>query len=294
MEAGARAQVGRRSLLLGAGAAATLAVTTAPRALAAGTTSPIPPLPGEVWRDATRTSRLGGKPFEVVDVVQGGDTARLYVPWTAALKGRKPGAVVWYYHSNGSTHTAMDSAYNYPGMLCVDQGAVCVCPNFGGSLWTAQRALDLQRVWSAWVSGVFSVGVAFARCNSGGGSLMTYTYAKGMVPMMRGAYLANGTYDNEELYARDPQRIGTPYGNDPALIAATNPARIGQAAWQGKRLKTVVSLVDVVVPPQSHGLALADRARPVAADVQVRYHDSGHSIPSWSHTDMMSTFSGWL
>ncbi|GAA4967561.1 hypothetical protein [Kineococcus glutinatus] len=292
MNVGASAQWTRRSVLA-AGALGAVSVSTATRARADTPTSPIPTLPGEVWRDATRTSRLGGKPYEVIDVVQDGDTARLYVPWTAALKGQKPGAMVWYYHSNGSTHTAMDGPYGYPGMLCVDQGVVSICPNFGGSLWTAQRALDLHRVWSAWAVTAFSVGMAFGRCNSGGGSLMTYAYAKGMVRNMRGIYLANGTYDNEELYARDPARIGAPYGNDPALIAATNPARVTQAAWKAKRIKTVVSLVDTIVPPASHGLALADRARPVAADVQVRYHDGGHAIPYWSHTDMMSTFSGW-
>ncbi|MEZ0491220.1 hypothetical protein AB2L28_03100 [Kineococcus sp. TBRC 1896] len=285
------AAIGRRTALaLAAIGAFTVTRPTPARA----TDSPIPTLPGEAWRDTTRVSRIGQKPYEVIDVVQDGDTARLYVPWTAALRGQKPGAMVWFYHSNGSTHTAMDGAYAYPGQLCVDQGATSICPTFGGpSTWTNQTSIALQTAWSAWVRATFSVGVAYARANSGGGSLMTYAYARGMIANERGIYLANATYDNEELYSRDPVRIGSAYDDDPAKIAATNPARIGQAAWKGKRFKTIVSEADFIVPPVAHGLKLADLARPVAADVRVQYHDGGHTVPGFTHTDMISTFRSW-
>jgi hypothetical protein len=289
-----RSAVTRRAVLAGAAAGLAAVATVASPARAAPVYTPIPKLPGEVSRTDTRTTRLGKKPFETVDVVWGGDTARLYVPWATPPKATAKGAVVWFYHSNGSTHTALDGAYNYGAMMAVDQGSVCVCPNFGGSLWTAQAALQHQANWSKYMSGVFTIGVAFARANSGGGSLMTYAYAKNMVPALRGIYLANGTYDMEELYSRDPGRIGPPYGNDPALIAATNPALLPQSSWAGKRVKTVVSLIDPVVPPTRHGLALADLARPVATDVRVQYHDQGHVVPGWTQQDMISTFASWL
>jgi hypothetical protein len=284
----------RRTVLLGAAAGLAGVAVAARPAQAAPVYTPIPKLPGEVSRTDTRTTRIGKKKFEVIDVVWGKDRARLYVPWATPPKAPKPGAVAWMYHSNGSTHTALDGAYAYPGMLMVDRGAVCVCPNFGGSTWTTQAALTHQVNWDKYMSGVFNIGVAFARANSGGGSLMTYAYAKDMVRGMRGIYLANATYDMEDLYARDPGRIGPVYGNDPALVAATNPARLPQSAWAGKRVKTVVSLVDPVVPPEKHGLALAALAKPVAADVRVQYHEQGHTVPGWTHSDMAATFSSWL
>ncbi|MCZ2836015.1 hypothetical protein [Modestobacter sp. VKM Ac-2985] len=284
----------RRSVLLGAAAGlAGVAVGVGP-AQAAPVYTPIPKLPGEVSRSDTRTTRIGKKQYEAIEVVWGKDRARLYVPWATPPKAPKPGGVAWLYHSNGSTHTALDGAYAYPAMMLVDRGMVCVCPNFGGSTWTTQTALTHQVNWDKYISGVFNVGVAFARANSGGGSLMTYAYAKNMVRGMRGIYLANASYDMEDLYARDPGRIGPPYGNDPALVAATNPARMPQSAWAGKRVKTVVSLVDPLLPPDRHGLALAALAQPVAADVRIQYHDQGHTVPGWTHSDMVSTFSSWL
>ena len=284
--------IGRRALL-GAGlVAAAAGVAGAPPARAAG--SPVPTLPGEVSRSPTRTTRVGQVPFETVDVVVGGDTARLHVPWSAALKGSRPGAVLWFYHSNGSDHTVLDSAYSYGSMLAMDRGATSVCPAFGGTdPWPTEQALEHQVAWSRWVGQVFSVGRAFARANSGGGPLMCYAYARGMVPAQRGVYLANAAYDVEELYARDPGRVGRAYGGDPAAVAATNPARLPARAWAGKRLRVVTSPQDVVVPAASHGLALAALAAPVAADVRARSHEEGHHVPGWTHQDMLTTFSAW-
>lgn len=293
---GEQARHGRRSVL-GAGLAATLALAgataaSAPPARAA--TSPIPTLPGEVARGATRTTRLGRVPFETIDVVLGADTARLHVPWTSALKGAKPGGMLWFYHSNGSDHTALDGAYSYGSMLAMDRGATCVCPGFGStSPWPAAAALEHQVAWSRWVGEVFSVGRAFARANSGGGPLMAYAYARNMVPAQRGMYLANAGYDMEDLYARAPGRVGPVYGGDTAAIAATNPARLPAQVWAGKRIKVVTSPQDPVVPAALHGLALAATARPVAADVRSQEHDQGHVVPGWTQKDMITTFSAW-
>lgn len=287
--------VGRRAVLVGAAAAvAGIAVGAAGTTRAAAAVTPVPKLPGEVWRATTRTTRLGKKPYEVIDVIVRGDRARLYVPWATPPGAVKPGAVTWFYHSNGSSHTALDGTYAYGAMMLVDRGVVCVCPNFGGSLWTSQTALAHQVDWNEYMRSVFTIGVAFARANSGGGSLMTYAYAQNMVHGMRGIYLANATYDMEDLYARDPGRVGPVYGDDPALVAATNPARLPQSRWSRKRVKTVVSQADLVVPPARHGLALADLARPVAGDVRVQYHGEGHKVPGWTQSDMVNTFASWL
>jgi hypothetical protein len=285
----------RRTFVVGAGLGLVAAAAGAAPAQAVPNYSVIPTLPGEVTRTDTKLSRIGKKPYETIDVVNLGDRARLYVPHAMAPRSRTAGAVVWFYHSHGSSYTAMDGPYAYSGMLLVDQGAVSVCPYFGGvNTWTTQRALTHQTNWSKYMSSVFTIGRAFARANSGGGSLMTYAYGTDMVPAMRGMYLANATYDMEDLYARDPARVGPPYNNDPALIAATNPARLPQSSWSRKRLKTVVSLVDPVVPPQQHGLALASLAQPVAADVRIQYHNDGHNMPAFANQDMIATFKAWV
>ena len=282
----------RRRAVLGAALAAAVGAAGAPGAWAAS--SPVPTLPGEVSRTPTRTTRLGRVPFETVDVVVGGDTARLHVPWGAALKGDRPGGVLWFYHSSGSDHTALDGAYSYGSMLAVDRGSTSVCPAFGGTdPWPTRAALEHQEAWSRWVREVFSVGASFARANSGGGALMTYAYARGMVPAQRGVYLANAAYDVEELCARDPARVGRAYGDDPAAVAATNPARLPAGVWRGKRVEVVTSPADPVVPAAAHGLALAALARPVASDVRARSHDQGHTVPGWTHKDMVATFASW-
>ncbi|WP_336033498.1 hypothetical protein [Geodermatophilus sp. FMUSA9-8] len=285
--------ISRRSVLLGAAAGLAAVAAGTGTAAAAPVYTPIPKLPYEVSRTDTRVSRVGKKNYECIDVVYNGDRARLYVPWATPPKAAQL-VMIWFYHSNGSDHTAMDGAYAYPGMLAVDKGAVCICPDYGGSLWTTQAALAHQATWATYVRNALRPTVSFARANSGGGPLMTYAYATGMVPAQRGIYLANAAYDMEDLYARDPGRIGPPYGDDPALVAATNPARLPQSSWARKRVKTVVSLLDPLVPPAQHGVALADLARPVAADVRVQYHDEGHVVPGWTHTDMVATFQSWL
>lgn len=277
----------RRAVLTGAVAGALTVPVLSGAALAA---SAIPKLPGEITR-TTRTTKLGRKAYQCVDVAQSGDKARIFVPEVA-----RPGSavkVIWFFHSNGSTRTSMDGAYKYGGELAVDKGMICVCPDYAGSVWTTAPAIRFVSVWSTYVASLWTVTRAYARANSGGGSLMNWSAGNGLLPALRGIYLANATYDMEDLYARDPGRIGPVYGNDPAAIAATNPARLPQSAWSGVRMKTVVSLSDTVVPPRQHGLALAALAKPVAADVQIQYHDEGHVVPGWTQKDMVTTFTTW-
>ncbi|MFC9918997.1 hypothetical protein [Agromyces binzhouensis] len=176
----------------------------------------------------------------------------------------------------------------------VDRGAVCICPNYGGDQWTSQTAITRQKNASSYMSAIWRVGASFLRADSGGGALMTYVYGNRPVPTARGMYLANAAYDMEDLYQRDPVRIGPPYGNDLATVQAANPARLPQSSWTGTRMKIVVSAADTILPPASHGLALADTARPVATQVTVDYHDGGHVVPSWTQADMINTFAAWL
>ncbi len=286
--AGPRA-VSRRSVLVGAG----LGLAGAAGIAGAAGAAAVPPLPGEVARAATRTTRVGRTPFETVDVVLGDDRARLYVPAGAPMQGDLPGSLVWFYPSFGSDHTSLDGAYAYGAMLAVDEGSVCLCPGFGDAL-TSEPALERQVAWAAWAGETFSVGRSFARANSGGGPLMTYAYARGMVPAARGIYLANAAYDVEDLFARDPARIGPLYGDDPAAVAAGNPARLPPGVWTGKRIEVVTSPQDRVLAEDAHGLALAARAEPVAADVRRVTHGQGHRVPGSTHAGMVSTFRSWL
>ncbi len=294
-----RRAVGRRTVLAGGGlavlGAAGLAGASGAAATTAGGTAaaPAPRLPGEVARSATRTTRVGRTPYESVDVVLGGDRARLYLPWGAPLKGDLPGSAVWFYPPFGSDHTSLDGAYAYGAMLAVDEGSICLCPTFGASL-TSEAAVEHQAAWARWAEEVLSVSCSFVRATSGGGALMTYAYARGMVRGTRGAYLANAVYDVEDLWARDPDRIGPLYGDDPAAVAAGNPARLPSHVWTGKRLKVVTSPQDPVVPERAHGLALAARAEPVASEVLRLTHAQGHLVPGSVHADMISTFRSWL
>lgn len=264
-------------------------------AAAAPSYTTIPRLPGEVARTDTRVTRLGKKPYECVDVVVNGDQARLFVPHATPPSLRTANGMTWFYHSNGSTHTSLDGAYKYGAELVVDRDCICICPTFGGpSTWTTPVAVDRQQDWSRYVTSVWRIAVSFARANSGGGPLMIWAYANRMLPYQRGMYLANAAYDMEDLFARDPGRIGPPYGNDPARVRAANPARLSQSMWTGTRLKTVLSTLDFIVPPTEHGAALADTAQPVATNVQTRYHYEGHVVPSWTQQDMVNTFAAWM
>lgn len=285
----------RRTVILGASAGLVLSAVGTTSASAAPSYSSVPKLPYEVSRTDTRTTRLGKKAYESIDVVVAGDRAKLFVPHSAPPSLKKPAAAIWFYHSNGSTNTSLDGAYRYGAEMLVDRGALAICPDYGGaSDWTNATAVKFQKVWARYLPSVWKIATSFARANSGGGALMSWAYGNRLLPYQRGMYLANGTYDMEALYASAPERIGPPYDDDPALVRATNPARLSGSHWAGSRIKTVVSLSDPYVPPKDHGLKLAALAEPVATDVRVQYHDQGHVIPSWTQQDMVTTFASWM
>ncbi|MEL4320085.1 hypothetical protein WJX64_13800 [Leifsonia sp. YIM 134122] len=283
-----------RRTVLGGAAGGLLLGALSTGGVAQAATSPIPKLPYEVSRSAVRVTKLGKKQYEAIDVVLGTDRVRIFVPYASLPGTKKAVGVLWFFHANGSDYTSIDGAYKYGAEMAVDQGAVCVCANYGGSLWTTQPAIQAQVNVAKYMSTVWKIGLSFMRGNSGGGSLMCYSYGKKLVPAARGMYMANATYDMEDLFDRDPVRIAPVYGNNRALAIATNPARFDQSAWKGTRVKTVVSLLDPLVTPSKHGLALADKARPVATEVIVQYHDQGHVVPGWTQTDMIKTFQSWM
>ncbi|GAA1982693.1 hypothetical protein [Microbacterium pumilum] len=288
-------RLSRRTLLLGSALGAAAAVMPLSSAFAAPSYTAVPLLPYETSRLDTQTTTVGKKKYEEIDVVYKGDTIRLFVPHTAKpFKSSPAVTMVWYYHSNGSTHTSLSNVYKYSAMLAVDKGWVCVCPLYGGSLWTNNAAAAYQKSAVTYLNSYFNIGTSFLRANSGGGSLLTGAYGTGMVPKAKGIYLANGTYDMEDLYARDPGRIGPVYDNDPALVAASNPARLPQSAWTGSRIRAVVSQADFIVPPAQHGQALVEKADPVAAETSLMWHNQGHVVPDVVSTDMIKTFARWL
>lgn len=290
-----RGGISRRSLLIGSAIGAAGVLLPAASASAAPSYSPIPLLPFEVSRLDTQITSIGKKPYEEIDVVYKGDSIRMFLPHTVKpYKSGTPTTFVWYYHANGSTHTALSNVYKWSAMLAVDRGWACVCPNYGGSLWTTEESLAYQYRAKTYMDSYFNIQSSFLRANSGGGSLMTYAYGKRLVPNIKGMYMANATYDMEDLYARDPGRIGPPYNNDPALVAATNPARFKVSAWAGTRIRSIVSAADVLVPPAQHGQALVLKAQPVAAETSLVWHDQGHVVPDFVSTDMVKTFARWL
>lgn len=287
-------RVSRRNLLTGValGAASLLLPPTV--ASAAPSYEAVPKLPYEVARADTQTTRIGKKKFEIIDIEFSGDRSRILVPHGVTPgKSGTPANIVWFYHSFGSTHEAMTSAYLYSAMMCLDRGWVCIGPNFGGDQWVNTRAIWFQKEISRYMGTFFNIQHSFLRANSGGGALMSYAYGKRSVPQVRGMYLANAVYDMEDIFQRDPVRVGPAYNNDPALVAATNPARLHINAWMGTRIRSVVSASDEVVPPQSHGVALVEKALPVAREATLVWHDGGHYVPDLVHADMVSAFTRW-
>ena len=288
------ARLSRRGFLMtgAAGLAAAIGVAGSASPAAAADYSVIPRLPGEISRYSTRYTDSRGNPYESIDVSYGGDKARVFVPWTTPPA--TPGiSVCWFYHSNMADRTALSSAYRYPAGVLADRGWVSICPDYGGSLWTSQGSLDRQAKWVTWMSSTFSVAKSYSRANSGGGPLMCWAYGANMIPNLRGIYLCNAAYDMTDLYERDPIRIRPVYGFSKSTMEKTNPARLPASAWTGKRVRVVVSAQDTIVPPAKHGMALVNKAAPVAASTSARWHDLAHENPSWANSDMVATFESW-
>lgn len=302
-------RISRRALLLSSAAAAGVGATlvVASPASAAPNYSVIPRLPGEISRTDTVVSRFGKKKYEIIDVnIPGdrisGDRARLFVPHSA-----KPGSsvsMIWYYHASGSTYAALSGAYQYSADQAVDQGLVSICPNYGGTQYTNPVALAAQTKAAAWATSVWTVSASLLRSNSGGGTLLAWAYGKRMVPAIRGAYHASGSFDMEDLSRRDPSRILPVYGNDPAALRAANPLRLPESAWAGARLRVTGSSEDKIMPLEMHGGRFYRRALPLAKEATIYVHSgkdergddapNGHVVPPITNSDMLTTFQRWL
>ncbi|WP_181127424.1 hypothetical protein [Rathayibacter sp. AY1F9] len=289
----------RRLVLTGAALGVGSAFAYAMTASAAPDYSVIPPLPNELGRSDTAISRVGKKPYQIIDVMIGTDRARLFVPHTAVPSQRIGRVVYWYYHANGSTYAALSGAYQYSADQAVDKGVISICPNYGGSIYTNKRAVAMQVDAVAWFQKTWRIGASFLRSNSGGGALLCWAYGNKLVPEIRGAYHAAGVYDMADMARRDPGRVLPDYDNDPSTIPATDPALLPQASWAGARIRTTGSTEDVLVPIAVHGGAWVALAKPVAKEAVVLYTPTegapnGHNVPSLTNKDMLDTFDRWL
>lgn len=308
MKSDGQGQISRRSILVGAASGVAFALLPMSSALAAPNYGVIPKLPGETQRTETKYTS-NGTPYEMIDVNISGDLARLFVPHTAKPSLTKGVAVVWYYHANGSRYTALSSAFIWPAERGVEMGAIAICPDYAGaSAWTNSDAIKAQKNAVAWIKSQWYVGLSFLRANSGGGSLMTLAYGNRWIPGQRGMYLASATYDMEDLYDRDPGRIGPAYAADiptagptPWALSKFNAARLPATAWAGSRIRVAAATNDTVVPADKHGLALLGKAAPVAIEATSRTFTTplgvgigGHYVPDWVNGDMVTTFQSWL
>lgn len=299
---GLSTRVSRRAFITGTAAATVGAAAGilggAGAANAAPSYTKVPKLPGEITRMDTQFTKAGN-PYEVVDVLISGDRTRLFVPHASPPNKYAWVPVIWFYHANGSSYASLSSAFKWAADPAVDYGAISIAPNNGGaSEFVSSKAVTAHLNAIAYVNSLWRVYYSFGRANSGGGSLMAWAFGNKLLPRQQGMYLASATYDMLDLFERDPGRIGPPYGNDPALIQATNPATLPQAAWTGVRIRASYSTVDQIVPPDKHCLALIATAGPVAIETSSIPHDgggepTGHFVPGWVNNDMLLTFKRW-
>jgi hypothetical protein len=291
-----------RRHFLAAAAAGAFALSIDPLASQPANAAPAPKLPWEVSRVSNvTTSSSGRKLYDSIEVDIRGDRARIYLPQTIKPGGTTPVGAVWFYHGAGSDHNhAMAGGFKYPAELVVDQGAIAICLNAGGSEFSSEFAQQCQKNGWAYMSNQFRIRQNFLRATSGGGTLAIWTQGKKLMPYIKGLYLVNGNYDLEKMVTEgDPIRaaaIASVFDFDPVRIAANNPARIPASAFTGANVKVVVSdppHTDTTVPPADHGLAFANKIRSVAADSTVATHALGHTTPTWTHKDTVLTFGKW-
>ena len=287
----------RGFLTLSSAGAATLGFSAlgAPGALAQAA----PKLPGEVSRTANVLTQKGKRLYDNIEVDIGGDRARLFIPQTVSRNSTASIGAVWFYHAASSSHNALNGGFKYPGELVVDQNAIAICINAGGTQYTNSVATNAQKNAWTYLNALYTVRRNFLRATSFGGSLACYTYGKRLMPYIRGLYMVNALYDNEWLYAYDTKNqahVGDAYNNDLTLLKGTNPARISATPWRNSRVKVLVSddaHPDNVVIPSRNGLALIKKIAPVAVAAEVMYHTLAHGTPGFAHTDMIKTFAQW-
>ena len=299
---GAGSGVSRRAFIASTAAvaigAAAGAIGGAGGAYAVPSYTKVPKLPSEITRMDTQFTKAGN-PYEVIDVSISGDRTRLFVPHVSPPNKYAWVPVIWFYHANGSSYASLSSAFKWGADPAVDYGAISIAPNNGGSSeFVTPKAVTAHKNAIAYVNSLWRVYYSFGRANSGGGSLMCWAFGNKLLPRPVGMYLGSATYDMMDLYTRDPVRIGPPYGNDAALIQATNPALLPQTAWTGIRIRASYSTTDQIVPSDKHCLALIAQASPVAIETSSIPHDAGgeptgHAVPGWVNSDMLLTFKRW-
>lgn len=251
-------------------------------------------LPGEVSRSRRFTE--AGAEYDNVEVDIDGDLARIFIPNSVGQGGDDPVAAVWFYHSAKSSHDALEGGFRYPGELVVDQGAIAICIDAGGTQFTSPVAQRAQlNAWD-YLSSLFAVRMNFLRATSAGGALACYTYGEQLMPYIRGLYLVNGVYDLEspfDLGEHDTPALRALIADRLDASRKLNPARIPASSWGGANVKVVVSASDAVVPPATNGLALIGKIDGIAGDTRVARHDEGHGTPSFTNRDMIQTFGDW-
>lgn len=260
-----------------------------------------PKLPYEVSRVPNLVTAAGRKPYDSIEVDITGDRARIFLPHSVTMRSTAPVGAVWFYHGAGSDHNkAMSGGFKYAAELAVDQGAIAICQNAGGTQFSNPFAQQVQKNGWAYLSSLFTIRQNFLRATSGGGNLAIWTQGKKLMPYIKGLYMVNANYDLEKMYYGDnanySMAVGLAFNNDPAQIAANNPARIGASAYSGANVKVVVSDAahpDTTVPAPDHGIAFVNKVASVAADATLAYHALGHDTPSWTNRDMVTVFSRW-
>lgn len=294
----AAAAVSRRGfmVLAAGGVGGLLATGGGAQGALAATPAPSPTLPGEYYRKANQLTPAGTL-FDNICVRINGDVTRLHVPQSV-----KPGAavpVVWFYHGAGSDHNALDGGFKTSAASVVDSGGIAVCQTAGGTLYSHPKAQAIQVAGYSWISGIYTVTGSTLRATSGGGALACETYAAKLIPNIIGMYNVNAVYDIEALYTSGGEFAGSviaAFGDDPAAIAAANPARHPTSAWTGAKLRVIVSQPnssDLTVPPAQHGLKLLSVASPTAAEASLKVHATGHATPSFSVTDFQTAARRW-
>ncbi len=260
-----------------------------------------PKLPYEVSRVPNLVTPSGQKLYDSIEVDIKGDRARIYLPQSVTMRSATAVGAVWFYHGAGSDHNkAMAGGFKYSAQLAVDQGAIAICQNAGGTQFSNPYAQQVQKNGWAYMASLFTIRRNFLRATSGGGNLAIWTQGKKLMPYIKGLYMVNANYDLEKMYygsnANYSAAVGAAFNNDPVAIAANNPARIGAWAFSGANVKAVVSDAahpDTTVPPPDHGIAFVNKIRSVAADATIAYHTLGHDTPSWTNRDMITAFTRW-
>lgn len=287
----------RRGLFAMAAAGVGSMIVTNPQSAFGATPSPSPTLPGEYYRKANQVTPAGTL-YDNIVVRINGDSARLHVP--QSIKPGNAARVVWFYHGAGSDHNALDGGFKTDAASTVDSGRIAICQTAGGTLYSNATATALQVAGYQWIAGIYSVLGSTLRATSGGGALACETYGAQLIPNIIGMYNVNAVYDMMALYAQGGNAtlsVIAAYGDNPAAIAAANPARHGSAAWAGARVRVIVSQPnssDLTVPPETHGLKMLSVASPLAAEASLRTHTTGHNTPSFALADYATTSARWV